>query len=635
MGSETAASLGSRIASSKVALIVIAVIAMFAIVGIFDTASNWGKAYGNVSVAGMDVSGKTEEEIAALLQDQYAQRISHAQVTIFADEEAKKNGKNFLSEEERRAIAEQISNEEAVSTIGSWIVDTLSLKATVPYAEIAHQAVDLGRGEGGFLTRLGLLVTHRDIPMHVDFDANALETVASDIDRTIGEPREDSSVIIEDGKALAQEGHSGMLVDRTWLSNKISEEMLKDSNERNFIAQASNADSRIPLQTAQETADAINRAITSGITFRYQGYDWKPSATDLGNWITVTTEEENGSWTLKPSVNSQVALPAIVKGAGATITADDMTVTFENTGGDVLVHTSGSGNIPEVSQAVSSLEEALFGNDGIAWKGGEGAVIEIAESDRPETLSFDDAIAAGIITTIGEYTTEFSNQEGTENRNHNIKLAADLFNNNIITANGGTWDFNERSGPTDEAAGFWSAGSIVNGVYEDSIGGGICQVATTVFNAVYEAGLPIKERHNHSLYIASYPTGRDAAVDYPGTTLIWENNQNSDVVMKTSYTDDSITVQLYSVHTGYSVETDTGEWEEGSSYGTRYEYDENLSAGQSYRKQVGQNGQSISITRTVKDEAGKTVSEDTFSSNYKPKDEVYAIGAGTDTSSLR
>ena len=176
---------------------------MFAIVGIFDTASNWGKAYGNVSVAGMDVSGKTEEEIAALLQDQYAQRISHAQVTIFADEEAKKNGKNFLSEEERRAIAEQISNEEAVSTIGSWIVDTLSLKATVPYAEIAHQAVDLGRGEGGFLTRLGLLVTHRDIPMHVDFDANALETVASDIDRTIGEPREDSSVIIEDGMSSA------------------------------------------------------------------------------------------------------------------------------------------------------------------------------------------------------------------------------------------------------------------------------------------------------------------------------------------------------------------------------------------------------------------------------------------------
>ena len=125
----------------------------------------------------------------------------------------------------------------------------------------------------------------------------------------------------------------------------------------------------------------------------------------------MTIEEDNGSWTLKPSVNSQVALPAIVKGAGATITADDMTVTFENTGNDVMVHTSGSGNIPEVSQAVASLEEALFGNDGIAWKGGEGAVIEIAESDRPETLSFNDAIAAGIITTIGEYTTEFSNQE--------------------------------------------------------------------------------------------------------------------------------------------------------------------------------------------------------------------------------
>ena len=63
--------------------------------------------------------------------------------------------------------------------------------------------------------------------------------------------------------------------------------------------------------------------------------------------------------------------------------------------------------------------------------------------------------------------------------------------------------------------GYKNAGAIVDGEYTDEIGGGVCQVATTVYNAVYDAGYPIVERHNHTLYIASYPEGRDAAIAFP------------------------------------------------------------------------------------------------------------------------
>ena len=60
---------------------------------------------------------------------------------------------------------------------------------------------------------------------------------------------------------------------------------------------------------------------------------------------------------------------------------------------------------------------------------------------------------------------------------------------------------------------------IINGELTTGLGGGVCQVSTTVFNAAYEAGLKITDRTNHALYISHYPQGRDATVDYPDVDL--------------------------------------------------------------------------------------------------------------------
>ena len=78
-----------------------------------------------------------------------------------------------------------------------------------------------------------------------------------------------------------------------------------------------------------------------------------------------------------------------------------------------------------------------------------------------------------------------------------------MLNNSIARADGGEWSFNDTVGEANEEAGFQAAHAIINGEYDDAIGGGIWQVATTVFNAVYEAGYPVTERRNHSLYILS------------------------------------------------------------------------------------------------------------------------------------
>ena len=296
------------------------------------------------------------------------------------------------------------------------------------------------------------------------------------------------------------------------------------------------------------------------------------------------------------------------------------------------MHTDSDSKIPDVADAASNLNDSLFGSKGKLEKGTSGSAIEVAVSDTTvePTMTLDDALSTGLVTVVGTYTTEYSTYSGTESRNHNIHLAADLINDSIVKANGGRWSFNDVAGDCNEARGFQAAGTIIDGQYVDNIGGGICQVATTVFNAVYESGLDIVERHNHSLYLSSYPAGRDAAVSYPDLQLVWADETDSDVLLKTTYTESSITVTLYSAPLDYSVSSEVGEWSEGEKYETVKQEDASLAKGQSYVKTHGQDGRSITVIRYVKDSTGAVVKTNTFASNYDPLNEVVVQGPGTE-----
>ena len=630
--------MSARLSSSRPAIVALVIVCALVVIGLFDTASNWGKAYGNVSVNGVAVGGMTADEMRDALKSEFGSRVSHAQITIYSSEEAKQSAADENGETgSNEAVAEQLSVEDANATLGPWSVDALSLKANVPYDDAIEKALSVGRDDGGIAARLGLLVSARDIPLAVEFDDDLIEALASEIDLAIGDPRVDTTVAVVDGVAEPVEGKSGTMVSRSWLKDMISRAMISGDVPDSFIAQATEAQSRTTYEQASEMANSINHAIEEGVMFSYNGKTWLAGPSVLGDWIQVSVAGEEGNWQLKPYIASSAAIPVVVDKLKAEITAEDVVVSFNVDGNDVSVHTEGSGNIPEVSSAVDELQATLFGDDGIAW--GNGAVqaptIEVSESDRPESMSFDDAVNMGVITVIGEYTTEFSTIEGTENRNHNIKLAADILNNGIVEGNGGTWSFNDRSGDTNEEAGFWTAGSIVDGEFVDSVGGGICQVATTIFNSVLEAGLEVLERHNHTLYIGSYPTGRDAAVDYPSDLdLMWKNGLASDILLKMSYTDSTITAQLYSVSTGYTSEYSLGDWEEGRKYKTLFEKDDTLGDGAYYKKTTGEDGSKILMTRTVTDDKGKLVRNDAFESNYDAKDEVYVVGPNVDTSKL-
>ena len=99
---------------------------------------------------------------------------------------------------------------------------------------------------------------------------------------------------------------------------------------------------------------------------------------------------------------------------------------------------------------------------------------------------------------------------------------------------------------------------IINGELSTGLGGGVCQVSTTVFNAAYEAGLPIVERHNHALYISHYPQGRDATVNYPDVDLKFRNDTGHWLLLRMTIGDSALDATLYGTPLHRKVVSQTG-----------------------------------------------------------------------------
>src|SRR6185436_9991500 len=178
---------------------------------------------------------------------------------------------------------------------------------------------------------------------------------------------------------------------------------------------------------------------------------------------------------------------------------------------------------------------------------------QIVVGTSTPSRSTAEAKAMGITGLVGSYETIYG---GIANRIHNVQLVARLIDGKLI-APGATFSFNDATGERTADKGFLEAPVIINGELENGLGGGVCQVSTTVFNAAYEAGLPIVSRTNHALYISHYPLGRDATVDYPNIDLKFQNDTSHWLLLRTFVGSSSLTVNLYGTPQNRRVETET------------------------------------------------------------------------------
>ena len=155
---------------------------------------------------------------------------------------------------------------------------------------------------------------------------------------------------------------------------------------------------------------------------------------------------------------------------------------------------------------------------------------------------------------LATHTTYFN--ANASKRTQNIKVAAKKIDNTIIKA-GEIFSFNKIVGPRTKKRGFKEAIEIVNNKYVTGVGGGVCQVSSTLYNSVLLSGLKIIERENHSRPVNYVPLGRGATVYYDLIDFKFKNNFSNPLMIMAKVVNDQLTITLLGTDPGINVEVIT------------------------------------------------------------------------------
>jgi len=213
---------------------------------------------------------------------------------------------------------------------------------------------------------------------------------------------------------------------------------------------------------------------------------------------------------------------------------------------------------------------------------------------------------------------------GTADRITNLQLGVRAFDGTLV-APGGTFSLNDSIGERTVERGFRPAPVIIGNEYAEEVGGGTSQVATTVFNAAWEAGLEITERHPHSLYISRYQLGRDATVYWPSLDLKFENDTSSWLLVKGYVESDAIHVVIYGGERR-RIESSATPLVYTGSAPREYVKDETLPKGERVIEQEGSRPSRTTATREIYGPHGKLIDTETWTTSYKGETRIIRIG---------
>lgn len=235
--------------------------------------------------------------------------------------------------------------------------------------------------------------------------------------------------------------------------------------------------------------------------------------------------------------------------------------------------------------------------------------------DEPATFTTADLDALGPVQVIGEFQTSgFSSDSG-----RNIKRAAGAIDG-IVVAPGETFSLNGATNPRTAANGYVEAGIILNGKPDSGIGGGVSQVATTLFNAAYFAGMELVEHQEHSYYISRYPAGREATVFGDEIDVKFRNDGPTPVQIQTTWTSSAITVQIVGIKR-YEVTSAQSPRSAPTSPRTI-----TIPAGESCSASSGAPGFTITDTRTLRDIVTGDTRTESHTVRYDPIPKVVCGG---------
>lgn len=207
-------------------------------------------------------------------------------------------------------------------------------------------------------------------------------------------------------------------------------------------------------------------------------------------------------------------------------------------------------HVDEGKSSVTVLRDELYKRIDEGLLNGKVTNVEIPIIEISPEFSEEELLNS--VVKRSEFSTSYATS--SNDRKNNVKKALESFNG-LVVESGQTVSFNETTGDRTEVNGYKNAHIIYGGVYVDGVGGGVCQASTTLYNALLLAGLQIDEVYHHSLPASYVPLSFDAMVSGNYCDLVFTNNLEKPIYIRTLADDEKVTVEIYGQNMdGMSIE---------------------------------------------------------------------------------
>ncbi len=263
------------------------------------------------------------------------------------------------------------------------------------------------------------------------------------------------------------------------------------------------------------------------------------------------------------------------------------------------------------------------GKEAIKNAAGESVITVPARVTHP-TVTTEQLKATLLSEKLGTYSSDFSSSSA--DRAHNIQLACSKIDGYVL-APGEEFSYNDVVGPRTTAHGFRMANVYVGNTVQPGIGGGICQVSSTMFNAAVYADLEITARRNHTLPVDYVPMGRDATVSYGATDFKFKNNYETPILVRAECIGRKNVITIYGTNErpGQEIKIETQRTGTSSPKVVKKE-DATLPEGTIKVESAGTNGSSYIAYKVVYENGVKVSSKVLCKSTYAGKDRVELVG---------
>jgi vancomycin resistance protein YoaR len=550
-----------------------------------------------VTVAGVPVGGMPIHQAAVALADR-ADAIESSPITFIHDDQ-------------------------------SWTATLRDVGVSIDANEALDRAVAYGREDSAFRRLRSVAALARSgeqLAMPISLDYKQLDRWFDEIDLGLGSPPRNASVEIQGTNVVIVPEVDGVVVDRDRARAEVESQLLNLTPiEAKLPVSTKIATVRVAdLEPAREL---LLRAMSNPIQISNAGGLWTLPATDLAQFLRQDVVlGETGAAAIHLGLDRDKLAAWLEERLGAAIETEPVDAEVGWNGERLVsVVPSVDGARLDAAKLAERVEGSFFGS---------GGTVEAPVTHIKPTIDSANLDKFGITTLLGSGQSNYSGS--SDGRSTNVEVGASLLNGTLIPPQS-EFSFNGSIGWIDEDKGFVEAQVIDGEKIGKDIGGGICQVSTTVFRAAYLSGLPITEWWPHRFRIGFYEfdgwkPGLDASILQPTEDpATWADfkfeNPSSHWMLIESWADGvNVVVNIYGADLGYDVESTGPTWGAKTQMLPPQEVvDDELDPGTVSLGQVAGIGEELSHYRVVRDRNGEVLWERSFYTKYFPRGDVWKV----------